>query len=928
MELKDWLTENKIMDVTDCADKVEQGSAFFAVKGTKVDGADFIPLAIERGAVAIVADHEVQTTVPVRVVKDVRRELASACNLLWPSENLKKVAVTGTNGKTSTVYFVQQLMNACGVKAVSLGTIGMDGALGHVDGGMTTLPPKQLAQTLAKLQAEGVQVVAMEASSHGLDQGRLVGQKLQAGAFTNLTRDHLDYHETFEKYFQAKQNLFSEILQTDDFAILNADIPEYTALKQLAETKGLHVISYGKQGETLRLLDWEPTEKGQQITLEIEGKTTTLEVPIFGEFQAMNLMTAMGLCFAFGVKWADLLNALPTLKAPAGRLELVGQTQTGGLVFVDYAHTPDGLEQVLKTLRRHTKNRLLCAFGCGGDRDKGKRPQMGKIANDLADVVFVTDDNPRTEDPAVIRLEIMVACPKGKEQKTRFEAIRQAVAELQKGDILVLAGKGHETGQKIGSVEYPFNDKIEAELAIKYSYQKFLWTAKELSIALGTEIPAYLNAWGITFNSKEVKVGDLFIALTGGARDGHTFVRQAVEQGAVACVVNHLVEGVPEEKQIVVLDTKEALLALARFARMRTTAHIAGITGSSGKTTVKEMLGACLAAQGKTYITPANLNSNLGVPLTLSNMPAETEYAVIEMGISHVGEMTELSDLVRPDVSVITNIQPAHQEFFKTPEVTATEKAHIFDFQNKNGSVILNAETLCAGQLADTASKANLRHIIRFGYDEQANYQLKSVSVNSGGQEVKAKLLGEDMSFYMNFIGEHYALDALAVLATVEELGASVVPALQVLQNLVPLSGRGEVQKITVNGQQITLIDDAYNANPGSMKASIKMLGCYAGRKIAVLGDMLELGEQAEKNHLDLADILTQNGIQVVLACGPLMQKMLKVLPKSIQTQWAETPEKVLETLKEIVKTGDTVLVKSSHGTGLYRLVKQIKGEK
>ena len=648
MELEDWLKENKIDDVTECADKVKRGCAFFAIKGTKADGADFIPVAVERGASAIVADHKVSANVPVRVVKDVRRELALACAFLWPSKKLKKVAITGTNGKTSTVYFVQQLMNACNIKAVSLGTIGIDGADGHIDGSMTTLPPKELAQTLVRLQEQGVQVVAMEASSHGLDQGRLVGHAFTAGAFTNLTRDHLDYHKTFENYFLAKQNLFGEILQAGNTAVLNADIPEYDTLKKLVETRGEKVISYGIKGETLRLIRQDPTEKGQKITFEIEGKKETVEVPIFGDFQGMNLMAALGLCHALGEKWEKLLKVLPTLKAPAGRLELMGQTPEGALIFVDYAHTPDGLEHVLKSLRLHTKNRLMCLFGCGGDRDKGKRPQMGEIADRLADVVYVTDDNPRSENPAAIRSEIMAACPKGIEEKTRSEAIRHAVAEAGKGDVLVLAGKGHESGQKIGSVDYPFNDRVETQLILKSLSEHPLWSASELQMALGVEVADDINAYGVTFNSKEVKTGDLFIALTGGARDGHNFVKGAVEAGAVACVVNHPLPDIPVEKQIVVLDTDEALSALARFARMRTTAQVIGVTGSSGKTTVKEMLGSCLSEQGKTYITRANLNSNLGVPYTLANMSSNTQYAVIEMGISHVGEMTELSDFVRP----------------------------------------------------------------------------------------------------------------------------------------------------------------------------------------------------------------------------------------------------------------------------------------
>ena len=926
MELQSWLAENKITDVTECADKVGQGSAFFAIKGTKVDGADFIPDAIKNGAVAIVADHDVKCKIPVCVVKDVRRELARACSLLWPSENLKKVAVTGTNGKTSTVYFVQQLMNACGVKAVSLGTIGIDGPEGHIDGGMTTLPPKELAQTLAKLEGQGVQVVAMEASSHGLDQGRLAGQKLVAGAFTNLTRDHLDYHKTFENYFTAKQNLFAEILGAGNTAVLNADIPEYETLKKLAESREEKIVSYGTKGETLRLIEQEPTQNGQKITLEIEGKTTTIEVPIFGDFQAMNLMAAMGLCHALGASWENLLKVLPTLKAPAGRLELMGKTPKGALVFVDYAHTPDGLEHVLKSLRLHSQNHLMCLFGCGGDRDKGKRPQMGEIANLLADVVYVTDDNPRSENPATIRGEILAACPKGIEEKTRSKAIRHAIAEAEDGDVLVLAGKGHESGQKIGGIEYPFSDRVEVQLMLKSLSEKPLWTAKELQMALGVEIPEYINAYGVTFNSKEVKTGDLFIALTGGARDGHEFVKNAVEAGASACIVNHPLENIPMEKQIVVLDTREALLALARFARMRTTAQVVGVTGSSGKTTVKEMLGACLSAQGKTYITRANLNSNLGVPYTLANMPANTQYAVIEMGISHVGEMTELSDLVRPEVSIITNIQPAHQEFFKTTQITATEKAHIFDFQDKKGVAVLNADTECAQILADKAVESKIRRLVKFGKNEKADYQLKSVFVHDGKQQVKVTLFGEDTKFNMSFIGEHYAIDALGVLAVVDALSASVLQAKQTLSDLMPMAGRGKVEKMIFEGKKITLIDDAYNANPGSMAAAIRMLGLYEGRKIAVLGDMLELGENALKNHLDLLPVLAHNGIQVVFTLGPMMQKMAEKFPKEVTSFKAEKPEEVLEQLKNFVQEGDVVLVKSSNGTGLWRLVEQMKG--
>ena len=476
METLKWLKENKIQDVTERVEEVKKGCAFFAVKGTKVDGADFIPEAVKRGAVAIVADHEIKASVPVRVVPDVRRELALACSILWPSDKIKKVAVTGTNGKTSTVYFVQQLMNVCGIKAVSLGTIGMDGALGHTEGGMTTLPPKELAKTLAKCQDEGVQVVAMEASSHGLDQGRLVGQKLMAGAFTNLTRDHLDYHETFEKYFAAKQNLFGEILTASDFAVLNADIPEYPQLKGLAEKKGLQIISYGKCGETLRLVKWDPWEKGQKIMIAVAGKKSTIEVPVFGEFQAMNILAALGLCFALGVDWADLLKALPHLKAPAGRLELIGQTGTGGLVFVDYAHTPDALEKVFKAIGE-VKGRVIAVHGGAGRRDETTRAERGEILGKNSDIVIITEDDSRDENPEKIAAQFVEGAEragktKGKDLAVnldREDAIALAVKLARRGDVVLLLGKGHEKTilRKDGAHEFE-----DVKVAQKYLRRK------------------------------------------------------------------------------------------------------------------------------------------------------------------------------------------------------------------------------------------------------------------------------------------------------------------------------------------------------------------------------------------------------------------------------------------------------------------------
>ena len=287
------------MGVTENVKEVQSGDTFYAIKGVHADGADFVPEAIEKGAKKIVADHPIKCAVSVEVVSDVRRCFAKACAENWPCKKIQKVAVTGTNGKTSIVYFVQQFMNLSGVKTVSLGTIGQDGFGGHVDGHMTTLPPKQLSITLNALEQKGVEAVAMEASSHGLDQGRLSGYTLCGAAFTNLTRDHLDYHKTVENYFEAKKKLFTEILAPNGVAVLNADVPEYQVLHDLCVARGQKVISYGTQGETLRLMQQVPTSTGQHLVIQWAGQNYPADIGVFGDFQAMNLLAAIGLCMSY-----------------------------------------------------------------------------------------------------------------------------------------------------------------------------------------------------------------------------------------------------------------------------------------------------------------------------------------------------------------------------------------------------------------------------------------------------------------------------------------------------------------------------------------------------------------------------------------------------------------------------------------------------
>lgn len=440
---------------------VRPGDLFAALPGGQQDGRSFAAEAVQRGAVAVLGAVGIAGAVPgVPVLESAepRRALALIAAKLFGRQPATVVAVTGTNGKTSTVVFTRQLWRACGRTAGSLGTLGVQAPGIDRPGLLTTPDPVALHATLAELADAGVDHLAMEASSHGLDQRRLDGVQLAAAAFTNLTRDHYDYHGSPEAYFAAKRRLFRELLPPGAVAVLNADVPEFAALSADARARGIEVVDYGRAASCLRIVEQELDAGGQVLTYARGGREMTVRLALVGAFQAWNALAALGLVIATGGD-ADVAGAaMSLLEGAPGRMKLATRLPNGAPVFVDYAHTPDSLEKALASLRAHTERRLHVVFGCGGDRDPGKRPLMGAIAHDLADVVYVTDDNPRTEEPAAIRRAVLAAAPGAIEIGDRAEAIATAMATLQPGDVLLVAGKGHERGQTIGTRTLPFDD--------------------------------------------------------------------------------------------------------------------------------------------------------------------------------------------------------------------------------------------------------------------------------------------------------------------------------------------------------------------------------------------------------------------------------------------------------------------------------------
>jgi len=470
---RDVAADPLITGVTADSRKVGPGSLFVALPGSAADGRAFIPQALSQGAVAVLAPSDTDLALaPVLVTSgDVRRAYAIAARSFYGSQPATCVAVTGTNGKTSVAAFCRQIWAGLGLKAASMGTLGVMSQSGTVNRtltgpGLTSPDAADAARLLSELAADGVTHLALEASSHGIDQRRLDGVSLKAAAFTNLTQDHLDYHGTMDAYRDAKLRLFETLLPRGRTAVLNADSDAYSSFAAASIMSGLGVMAVGERGRDLSLLGRQAVPEGQRLSIDARGERHEVLLPLAGAFQASNALVAAGLCIAAGEAPDRVLAAMEMISGAQGRLQRVAGGGRGE-VYVDYAHTPDGLETVLKALRPHATGRLIVVFGAGGDRDRAKRPIMGEIAGRLADLAVVTDDNPRSEDPAAIRKAVRAGCPDAREIGDRREAIRWAVDQMGDGDVVVIAGKGHEQGQIVGAVTHPFDDATEAAEALR-----------------------------------------------------------------------------------------------------------------------------------------------------------------------------------------------------------------------------------------------------------------------------------------------------------------------------------------------------------------------------------------------------------------------------------------------------------------------------
>jgi len=908
---------------------------FFAIKGTQYNGENYIYNAIRKGAKVVVCDINCKirnTKITIIKVKNIRKTITDACTIFYQTKPKNIIAVTGTNGKSSVADFYHQILIAQKIPVASLGTLGIKINNKLTRSNLTTLDIISLHRELAKIKRLGIDNVILEASSHGLEQGRLDGLNFKTAIFTNFSQDHLDYHKNMKKYFNAKLILFSKLLKKKQNVITDNEIPEFLKLQKIVKKNNLNLLTIGKKKSTIQFKSVKPTDNFQNVIFKHSKKSYTVKIPLIGLFQIKNLFMSI-----LAIKLSDLnikkiLHVVKNIKEVNGRLQLVKTTPNQTKVFIDYAHTPAALDTALKTLKEHYGIKPDIVFGCGGDRDKEKRSKMGNICEKNAGEIYITDDNPRNENPKSIRKMIISGFRKKliiNEIPKRAKAIEAAIVKAKPNSIILIAGKGHETTQTYGSQIINISDK---KIVTNINYKKIKFKKTNYNKIFNAEIIKKLTKKnklgfeGVSINSKKIKKGNLFIAIKGKNYDGNVFAKEALTNKANYCVVQKNINKLDKNKLIKHPNTKIFLNKLAVLKRNHINTKVIAITGSSGKTTLKTLIGKTLNEYGKTYFSQKSYNNHIGVPLSLCNLENDHKYGVFEVGMSNKGEIRKLSSLVKPDIAIITNIGEAHIENFDNLNGVAKAKSEIIEKINEGGFLILNRDDKYFDYLLKRTKKRKI-NVLSFGLSSKASARLINNRVHKNYNALHFRVLNKNIYLKVKNINSLIISNILSTLLTLHVLDLDLSKIVNFQDNFQLVEGRGKTHSILRYKKKFQLIDESYNANPSSVKNAIYNFSNIKRKhekKFLLLGDMLELGKESDNYHKNLARFINRSDIDKLFVYGKNAFKVYQKTYKSKQGNILQNLNDFDEIFSNIINKNDYLMIKGSNATGLNRLSKII----
>jgi MurE/MurF fusion protein len=902
----------KISGLSTNSKEVKKGHIFFAIKGSKINGEKFIREAIKRGASVIVCSNNCNYNnkkIFIVKTKNIRNYVSKISSKFYKLKPKNIISVTGTNGKTSVADIFYQILILNNIRAASIGTLGIKYNNKIIKTGLTSPDTILIHKYLQFLKKNKIDNVIIESSSHGLSQNRLHHINFKAGIFTNFSQDHLDYHRTMKSYLNAKLILFKKILKKKSYIILDRSIKQFSALKKIANTRELKIIEISKI-----------IEKIKKVSLKTDS-----------EFKIKNLAMAIACAKLCGLKDKKIFKSLSNIKDTDGRLELVRKFPNNIKIFIDYAHTPDALEKVLQSLEISYGKNISLVFGCGGDRDKKKRSLMAKVANKYSQKIYVTDDNPRNENPKKIRNQILKNLDSSKCTNigNRSEAIKKAIIDSKKNGIVLIAGKGHEEKQIYKNKTFNISDKKivkKIKLKIKfltkhkenYLQNKLLLKKIKPNIKIG-------NFSGLAIDTRMLKKNNLFLTIKGKNNDGSNFIPIAIKKGAKYIISSQVLKKY-KKKIIKVKNEISFLNKFAKLKRQNSSAKIIAITGSAGKTSLKDLIKNLLQNFDNTHFSPRSFNNHFGVPISLSNLSASDKYGVFEVGMSKKAEIKNLTKLIQPQIGIITNIGEAHIENFKNINGIAKAKAEIIDHMQENGTMIINRDDKFFSFLHKKARLRKLK-IITFGKSKKSDVFPIKIIKGKNLTKIFLQVMNKKIDLEIKNINIY---NVLASLAVVKELNLSLEIIKNLFKKYEPTEGRGKMHIISRYNKKFRLIDESYNANPLSVKNAINNFNEIKkdkSKKYLILGDMLELGNKSKKYHTDLSKVINSSNIDKVFIKGKKTLFTYKNLYKSKQGNILQNKSDIDLILSNIVNNNDYLMIKGSNATGLNILSKKmIKG--
>ena len=916
-------------DSRDC----KPNDLFFAISGNNSDGNRYIKNAIKNGARIIVSNSKLKNDYKKNILfiydKNPRKLLSDVSNKFYKLKPNNIIAVTGTNGKTSVANFYQQILTLNNKKVASIGTLGVLSKKIKITTNNTTIDPVSTHKILQDLKKSKIENVILEASSHGLKQHRLNNIKFKTAIFTNLSRDHLDYHKTFKDYLNSKLILFNKLVINNGNIIFDEKIKETNQLNNISQKRKLKKYTFGSPKSFIRILKIQKINDYKEIDLIINKKKYSFKTTLIGKIQIKNLIFAIIAAYLSKLKINQILRSIHKIKPIKGRFEKIGNLKNNANVILDYAHTPIALKtSILNIKEEFPLSKISLVFGCGGNRDIYKRSMMGSIAENYCENVYLTDDNPRKENPRIIRNQIKKGFKHRKffEISSRSKAISFAINKLNSGDVLIVAGKGHENYQEYKKKIF-FSDKLEILKSITKKNKNLSNSLKTniLKETLGNEsISKKISIKLASINSKNIKKNTIFVGVKGKNIDGNIFANSAINNGAIFAITNKKNKN---SKMIFQKNPLKFLYKVCSIYRKTLNANNIAITGSAGKTSVKELIGFCLKKLEKTYFSQDSFNNKFGVPLSIFNTPENTKFAVLEVGMDKKGEIDYLTKLIKPNLGLITNISYAHIKNFTNLNQIAKAKAEIIDNVNHNGTMIINLDDKYNKYFIKKTKSCGLKYFTFSKYDHSADICFVKQIKYKDKFLFKIRIKGDLKKFLISKELSNYKENILATLSVLvnyfdtEKLNKDLFSGFG-----IPKS-RGSVVMYKKRSKKLTIIDESYNSNPLSMRFALERyesMQIKRSKKFLLIGNMLELGKHSKKLHIKIADYINKLKVNKTYVYGKYTKHTFNKLKPQIRGRVLNTITDIYNLINKDLPNNSFLMIKGSNSTGLNKLIKKL----